>query len=147
MKSSSILIAKAALFNELGQVLVLKRSGTSPNRPGLLDLPGGGFDPGESPGEAIVREIEEEIGIRLTSEQLTLGYSDTTYFDGKSTIRFVYIAEISSQDKLQLSNEHDDLYWMMWEDVLAKYDHPVYVKALKYMKEHNLLDTGLHSTR
>jgi mutator protein MutT len=32
---------------------------------GLLEFPGGGIEPGENPLEAAVREVEEEVGIKV----------------------------------------------------------------------------------
>ncbi len=42
------------------------------NSPGLWGLPGGGLDPGESPDEAVVREIWEETGQRVAGTTLVL---------------------------------------------------------------------------
>ena len=35
---------------------------------GLLEFPGGGIEPGETPLAAAVREVEEEVGIRIRPE-------------------------------------------------------------------------------
>lgn len=58
--------AATALFIEYrGQLLVLRRN-KEPGL-GLLDLPGGFVDPGESAEEALSREIQEELGISVGS--------------------------------------------------------------------------------
>ena len=49
-----------------GRVLVAERTSKQVS-PGFWELPGGKIDPGESPQEAAVRELEEEIGIRALS--------------------------------------------------------------------------------
>ena len=38
--------------------------------PGMIDLPGGGSDPGETPEACVIREIQEETGLLLTEERL-----------------------------------------------------------------------------
>ena len=38
--------------------------------PGLWGLPGGGIDPGESPSQAVIREVTEETGQQLSISQL-----------------------------------------------------------------------------
>jgi mutator protein MutT len=48
----------AIIRNEAGEVLFLKRSDN-----GLWDLPAGAIDPGETPAQAIVREVREETGL------------------------------------------------------------------------------------
>ncbi len=50
-----------------GRVLVLR------TRDGALKFPGGGVEPGESDEQALVREIDEECGLRVTSEPDPLG--------------------------------------------------------------------------
>ncbi|MDT0213373.1 NUDIX domain-containing protein [Rothia sp. ARF10] len=40
------------------------------NAAGLWNLPGGGLDPGEEPVDAVVREVHEETGQRVTDVQL-----------------------------------------------------------------------------
>ncbi len=46
------------LFNTVGKVLVGERGDT----PGAWQMPQGGIDPGETPAQAALRELKEEIG-------------------------------------------------------------------------------------
>lgn len=47
------------------QLLTLQRDGNTPNHPYELDFPGGFAEPGETPFEAYVREVREEVGIHI----------------------------------------------------------------------------------
>ena len=51
--------AKALIFNQQGDVLLVKEHYDDWN------LPGGGVDHGETPQQAIKRELQEEIGLSL----------------------------------------------------------------------------------
>ena len=48
----------AIIRNEAGQILFLVRADN-----GLWDLPAGAIDPGETPAQAVVREVREETGL------------------------------------------------------------------------------------
>lgn len=53
--------AEVALFNDLGEVLLVKRA-REPWK-GTLDLPGGFLEAGETAEAAMLREVEEELGL------------------------------------------------------------------------------------
>ncbi|MFK3779969.1 NUDIX domain-containing protein [Agrobacterium sp. NPDC089420] len=55
-----ILIAAAILLNERRQMLVVRKRGTT-----QFMQPGGKIDPGETPEQALRRELAEEIGLTL----------------------------------------------------------------------------------
>ncbi|MDA8232492.1 MAG: (deoxy)nucleoside triphosphate pyrophosphohydrolase [Magnetospirillum sp.] len=57
-----VLVAAAALIDADGRVLLATRP---PGRPmaGLWEFPGGKVHPGETPEDALVRELAEELGI------------------------------------------------------------------------------------
>jgi 8-oxo-dGTP pyrophosphatase MutT (NUDIX family)/GNAT superfamily N-acetyltransferase len=58
------------LCNLQGEFLVQKRSMNKPILPGVWDVTGGAIVSGEEGYEAAIREVEEEVGIRLRKENL-----------------------------------------------------------------------------
>lgn len=67
--ASLLLIVAAALIDENGRVLVQKRprGGTMP---GLWEFPGGKIERGETPETALIRELDEELGIVVDQKDL-----------------------------------------------------------------------------
>ncbi|GGR58356.1 8-oxo-dGTP pyrophosphatase MutT (NUDIX family) [Nocardioides luteus] len=58
----------AVVFRDAeGRLLTVRKNGTS-----KFMLPGGKLEPGESAAEAAVREVAEELGVRLRVEELAL---------------------------------------------------------------------------
>lgn len=56
-------------------VILTKRAGSLTNHAGQWAFPGGSVDPGESTGEAALRELEEEVGLSLSKDRI-LGFLD-----------------------------------------------------------------------
>jgi 8-oxo-dGTP diphosphatase len=59
-----LLVAAAALVDIDGRVLICQRP-EGKALAGLWEFPGGKVEPGESPEACIIRELEEELGIRV----------------------------------------------------------------------------------
>lgn len=57
-----VLVVACALVDPDGRVLVAQRPAGKPMA-GLWEFPGGKIHPGESPEAALIRELEEELGI------------------------------------------------------------------------------------
>jgi 8-oxo-dGTP diphosphatase len=55
-------VAAAAILNAEGRVLITKRADHL-HQGGLWEFPGGKMEPGETPSEALVRELKEELDI------------------------------------------------------------------------------------
>ena len=66
--------ASAVIFDRRGRVLLQQRSDG-----GQWGLPGGGHEIGESVIEAVVREVREETGLRVTVRRLVGVYSDPAF--------------------------------------------------------------------
>ena len=139
------LIAKTALMNEQGEILILTRSDTDDRRPGGLDLPGGVVDEGENYEVAASREIKEEIGVDVAPSDLSLVFSETSYYERETAIRFLFIAVLKQNTPITLSYEHSDSVWMGRQRIVDEYSHPVWVKAIQYAAEHSLLPVPLAS--
>ncbi|WP_051083068.1 8-oxo-dGTP diphosphatase MutT [Kiloniella laminariae] len=64
-----VLVAAAALIDADGRVLLAQRP-EGKSMAGLWEFPGGKVDPGETPEQALVRELKEELGIDTRSSCL-----------------------------------------------------------------------------
>jgi 8-oxo-dGTP diphosphatase len=59
-----VLVAAAALIDVDGRVLLAQRP-PGKSMAGLWEFPGGKVDPGETPEAALIRELDEELGISV----------------------------------------------------------------------------------
>ncbi|NBR31219.1 MAG: (deoxy)nucleoside triphosphate pyrophosphohydrolase [Sphingomonadaceae bacterium] len=64
------LIVAAALAKPDGHILLQKRP-QGKAMAGLWEFPGGKLEPGETPESALVRELQEELGILVRPEDMT----------------------------------------------------------------------------
>ncbi len=62
-------VVAVALIDPQGRVLLQKRAAVG-SYAGLWEFPGGKIELGESPESALIREIEEELGVLITSSAL-----------------------------------------------------------------------------
>lgn len=64
-----ILVVAVALVDVDGRVLIAQRP-AGKSMAGLWEFPGGKVDPGETPEQALIRELQEELGIDVTENCL-----------------------------------------------------------------------------
>ena len=64
-----ILVVAVALVDVDGRVLIAQRP-EGKSMAGLWEFPGGKVDPGETPEQALIRELQEELGIDVTENCL-----------------------------------------------------------------------------
>jgi 8-oxo-dGTP pyrophosphatase MutT (NUDIX family) len=57
--------AQKAVIQRRGKVLLVRKSRDDPYQPGKWELPGGRLMVGESPDEALIREVREETGLDI----------------------------------------------------------------------------------
>ena len=60
--------AAVAIIRDGQSFLAIKRSATV-RAPGMICFPGGGVEPGETIADALVREMQEELSIKVTPEK------------------------------------------------------------------------------
>ena len=76
-----ILVAAAALINEKSEVLLAQRP-EGKSMAGLWEFPGGKVEPGETPEFALMRELEEELGIETRPTcYLPIAFASHSYDD------------------------------------------------------------------
>lgn len=67
MMAQEIRVGAYGLLLRDNKMLLCRLSSQARNSAGLWTLPGGGLDFGESPEDAVVREVGEETGLRVTT--------------------------------------------------------------------------------
>lgn len=72
------------------EVWVQRREDDGPYH-GLLEFPGGGIEPGESPLQAAVREVEEEVGITIRAEEGTFMGTYSNELPGRTIMLNVFL--------------------------------------------------------
>lgn len=101
-----------------GRVLVEKRRVDDEADPGLVMLPGGHVETGESLEDALKREMQEELGIRvLTMEPLRTRYYTPSNGE-RQRIHYFHVARWSGEIG---SHEAEAVYW---ESDLANLSDP-----------------------
>lgn len=76
-----LLVAACALVDADNRVLLTQRP-EGKALAGLWEFPGGKVEPGETPEETLIRELEEEIGVRTKTACLApLTFASHTYED------------------------------------------------------------------
>lgn len=97
-----------------GQVLLLKRV-AGDFMPGLVELPRGGVDEGDSLQKALIREVAEEV--HLTLQKADIGpFIDSFDYEsasGKKTRQFNFLCPVQEVADLALNPaEHEAFYWV-----------------------------------
>ncbi len=76
-----VLVAAVALIDADGRILLSRRPDGKPMA-GLWEFPGGKVKPGETPENALIRELNEELGIDTWASCLApLAFASHTYDD------------------------------------------------------------------
>jgi 8-oxo-dGTP pyrophosphatase MutT (NUDIX family) len=99
---------RAAIFNEEGKFLIVSEV----DDPDNFKLPGGKFEGGESPDQAIVRELEEELALVEGSYELGLAKVLKTNDEGDN--RYIYGAKLKPGTKLEPRD--GEIAKFMWVD-------------------------------
>jgi 8-oxo-dGTP diphosphatase len=130
------LVAKILIYNPRGQILVLQRSDTHPHFPEHLDLPGGEVEKDEQPGQAVIREVQEETGLDIASNTINMAFEKLF---GEHIKHILYISRLSHDPSISLSWEHIHYYWLTPEQIinepLPKGVDPYYKDVVEHLAQ------------
>lgn len=103
----------AIIINQAGEVLFTVRE-SDPAR-GFLDLPGGFVDPGETAEEALLREIGEELNLRIESYRFLASFANKYLYKGVlyHTTDLVYVCKVTG---LHEARPGDDVSGFVFRD-------------------------------
>ena len=106
--------AIVAILERGGRYLLGKRSAWKPVAPGYWCPISGRVEPGEAQADAVVREVFEEVGLRVRALR-KVAQCDT--HDG-STLLHWWLAELLDDAPARLVNdEHSELRWLTPEEL------------------------------
>lgn len=109
-----LFVAAAALVDENGRILLQKRPIGKPMA-GLWEFPGGKIESGETPEAALVRELNEELNIRVIASDLKpLAFASEAVED-QHLILLLYVCRRWSG--LIQSADFLDLRWLPIDDI------------------------------
>lgn len=88
--SGAFTVVAAALIREDGRIL-LQRRAAGRAMAGLWEFPGGKVEPGERPEAALVRELDEELGIVVAEGALVPGSFASADNGGRHMLLLLYL--------------------------------------------------------
>ncbi|MCR9121599.1 MAG: 8-oxo-dGTP diphosphatase MutT [Phyllobacteriaceae bacterium] len=119
MAKPLILVSACALVDRDNRILLARRP-PGKAMAGLWEFPGGKLEPGETPEQALVRELEEELAVRTEVACLApLTFASHAY-DDFHLLMPLYICR--KFDGIPVSREGQSLKWVRARDLR---DHPM----------------------
>lgn len=111
--AAPILVAAGAVVDDLDdpQHLLAARRATPASLAGRWEFPGGKVDPGESPEEALHRELREELGVRVGLGPELAGPDAGAWRLSTRYVMRLWLVEVVTGTPEPLV-EHDELRWL-----------------------------------
>lgn len=117
-------VAAAVILNAQGQILLARRP-EDKHQGGLWEFPGGKVEPAEPVVEALARELDEELGIQITTARPLIQIPH--HYPDKSVLLDVY--EVSAFEGEAYGREGQPITWVERSE-LAGYEFPAANKPI-----------------
>lgn len=117
-------VAAAVILNTQGQILLARRP-EDKHQGGLWEFPGGKVEPAEPVVEALARELDEELGIQITTARPLIQIPH--HYPDKSVLLDVY--EVSAFEGEAYGREGQPIAWVERAE-LAGYEFPAANKPI-----------------
>jgi len=96
-----------------GEEILVARRGSGMSLAGMWEFPGGKVEAGESPAEALVRELDEELAIQVRVDEL-IGRSTFTTADRVIALDVYWCHLLDGEP---FPHEHDEIRWVGREEL------------------------------
>ncbi|MEK6452194.1 MULTISPECIES: NUDIX hydrolase [Myroides] len=131
--SHTIYLASALLTNDKNEMLTVRKKGST-----FYMMAGGKIELGETPIETLKREIQEELQLNITNDQITLlGTHQTIAVNEANTIVNATIFHVRiNNSSIQASAEIEEIKWVTKENyksiklahLLKEFSLPIWLK-------------------
>ncbi len=115
-----VLVVACALVDVDGRVLICKRP-QGKSLAGLWEFPGGKVEAGETPESALIREMDEELGITITQSCLAPFVFASHTYETFHLMMPLYLCRRWSG--VVVAKEHEALAWVK-PNALSNYEMP-----------------------
>ncbi len=130
-------VAVAVITDDIGRVLITRRSADAPHGGMLWEFPGGKLERHESSEAALVREIKEEIGLDVL--QCTfLGEVHHTYSKHSVCLHVFHVSDFHGEPICQ--EKQMDMRWVAFEN-LQSFQFPAANQQIIALIQTSLLTT------
>lgn len=122
--------------------LIVQRSDAARGEHHLWEFPGGRLELGESPEEALARELMEETG--LTAKPLC-PLQTWNFFRGEDTqiVGVTFLCKAAT-DTVQLSDEHEAYAWIRFDELTQ---YPIVPTVLNGIQKLDIVEIGAKLNR
>jgi len=109
---TDVIVVAAALFDDLAapNVMLAARRRTPEHLRGRWEFPGGKVDPGETPVEALHRELAEELGVAVRLGEELPGPDDGAWRISPRHLLRLWLAVVVDGEPTPI--EHSELRWL-----------------------------------
>ncbi len=139
-------VVLAVIRNDEGKYLLTKRAMADeediPEFKDKWELPGGGVNFGESPEEAIKREIREEVGLDITNLHM-LSFTFTKVRSPWHGLFLIFVCDmVDPEEPVTLNEESSGYAWMSYEEVYAVPTLPGVTDVFDYLEKRGKGNVG-----
>lgn len=129
-------ITAAAIILKAGKILLIKRTAYSKAYPHCWCCPGGRGEPGESPEQAVVREVREEIGLEF--RPLKLFEKRESEALGNQFVGYQFLGDWQGEPRL-CEVEVAECRWFTYDEAIKLELAFNYREILEKLRKENLL--------
>ncbi len=127
------------IINEKREVLIQKRAATKKQKPNMYAICAGHIDPNEEILDAAVREVYEEIGVKLDKRDLGFVEIYVNNEEGNKHFKYLYIAKINTkiEDMVIQEEELSEVKYITiqeLENVIKTHDENYTFSKKEYIK-------------
>ncbi|MBC6308614.1 (deoxy)nucleoside triphosphate pyrophosphohydrolase [Listeria sp. FSL L7-1582] len=119
-----------AIIQKNGKILCVQRADSAVNGADW-EFPGGKIEPGETPGQALIREVQEEIGCEIT---LTEAFDHTVYAYEFANVHLTcFLCELVAGEPIL--NVHQAMKWLDTSEMVGLKWSPANLPAVEKLQK------------